>query len=337
MTAESKRLSPSVDAPKSRIMVRVENITKDFGKLRAIDQMSFEMRQGEVLGFLGPNGAGKTTVVRILTGFFPPSSGRVFIGDQELTHHPKEIKKRIGYLPETVHLYTDMRVNEYLEFVSRVRGVSAKKRKAHLEEKLARCGLWDVRQRLVGHLSKGFRQRVGLAQALIGDPEVLVLDEPTTGLDPKQNVEIRSLIRELGRERTLILSTHILPEVSMVCDRVLIINQGRIVAAGTADELEAGLKKRQNIFVVIGDPAKKSSALEILGSLPGVERITVMEEKADQVSFTLSVAKERDLRPEITRLFVKRGISLLEIRSGRLSLEEIFMKIVVNEEPARGF
>ena len=286
-----------------------------------------------MLGFLGPNGAGKTTAMRILTGFFSPSAGRVWIEDSELFKKPRETKRRIGYLPERVSLYGDMQVLEFLRFVSAVKGVPRRVRKQHLEEKISQCGLWDVRKRLIGRLSKGFQQRVGLAQALVGDPAILVLDEPTSGLDPKQIIEIRSLIRELGRERTLILSTHILPEVSMVCDRVLILNQGKVVASGTTEQLEAGLKDRHEVFVVMGDHGRKEEALSLFGSLPGVLRIDVIEEKSDQVSFSLQVSKGQDLRPQISRLFVQHQIPLLEIRSGRLSLEEIFLKLVVNEKP----
>ncbi len=322
-------LSPDVE-------VRVENISKNFGDRQVLDNVSFEIRRGEVLGFLGPNGAGKTTTMRILTGFFPPSAGKVWINGQDLFKNPSSAKKQIGYLPESVNVYTDMRVTEFLDFVAQVKGVPRLNRRAHLEEKISRCGLWDVRDRLIGRLSKGYRQRVGLAQALIGDPELLVLDEPTSGLDPKQIIEIRTLIRELGKERTLILSTHILPEVSMVCDRVLIINRGKVIASGTPDELEAGVKDQHEVFVVIGDLSKREAAMKILESLPAVERIKMVEERKDNVSFSLSVHKGSDIRPVISKLFVQQEIPLLEIRSGQMSLEEIFMKLVVNEEAPQG-
>ena len=317
------------------MLLRVEEISKKFGRFQAIDNVSFELKKGEVLGFLGPNGAGKTTTVRILTGFFPPSKGKVWIDDIDLFRNPYEAKKRIGYLPEQVSLYTDLRIEEFLHFVAKVKGVGWRDRKMHVEEKLGKCGLWESRRKLIGHLSKGYRQRVGLAQALIGDPDVLVLDEPTSGLDPKQIIEIRNLIRELGQERMLIVSTHILPEVNMLCDRVLIMNQGRIVASGTTDELEAGLQKAHEIFVVMGDPRKKKKAMELLKGLEGVERIVVKEEDKTSVSLALVVSKGGDLRPMITRLFVENQLPLLEIRSGRLSLEEIFMKIVVQETPGK--
>lgn len=326
-------MKTSVISPEeSSCMVRVENISKKFGRIRAVNEVSFEVNKGEILGFLGPNGAGKTTAVRVLTGFFPPTEGRVWIGGEELFKNPREVKRRVGYLPETISMYSDMRIFDYLDFVARIRGVKRKDRKAHLEEKLERCGLWDVRKRMIGHMSKGYKQRVGLAQALVGDPDVLVLDEPTNGLDPKQNVEIRSLIRELGRERTLILSSHILPEVSMVCDRVLIMNQGSVVASGTTEELEASLKKRQSLYITIGSVEKKEQALRIFETIQDVEKVTTVEEKPDQISFSLSVGEGRDIRAELSKAFVQHDILLLEIRTGRLSLEEIFMKIVVNEE-----
>ena len=318
----------------SSAVLKAENITKDFGRLRALDHVSFEIQKREIVGLLGPNGAGKTTAVRILTGFFPPSQGKVWLAGEELFENPKAMKRRIGYLPESVSLYPDMRVQEFLDFVAGVKSVPANKQKAHLEEIVSRCGLWDVRRRMIGYLSKGFRQRVGLAQAIVGDPHILVFDEPTNGLDPKQIVEIRSLIREIGKERTVLLCTHILPEVSAVCDRVLILNRGRVVASGTAEELEQGLNNRRNVFVTIGDTAKKEEALALFKTVPGVENAAIFEEKPDQTTFSLDVSSENDVRPEISRLCVSRQLPLLEIRSGHLSLEEIFMKVIVREEPA---
>ena len=324
----------NVEEP-SEVALRVQNITKRYGRFQAIEQVSFEIRKGEVLGFLGPNGAGKTTAMRILTGFFPPTEGKVWIGDLELQKNPQEAKKRIGYLPESVSIYPDMQVEEFLNFVAHLKGVRRRNRKAHLNEKMERCGLIEVRRRLIGQLSKGFRQRIGIAQALVGDPDIIVLDEPTNGLDPKQIIEIRNLLRELGREKTLILSTHILPEVSMVCTRVLIMNQGRIVASGTTEELEAGLKKAFEIYVLIGGSRYKDQAIDLLSTLSGVEKVTVLEEKNDQVGVSLLISKGEDPRAEISRLFVQHQIPLLEIRSGRLSLEDIFMKIVLRETPVK--
>lgn len=330
MADERQKLS--VASPEAPVTVRAEKISKDFGGLRALDQVSFEVRQGEVLGLLGPNGAGKTTAMRILTGFFPPTEGKVWIENRELFKEPEEAKRRIGYLPESVSLYPDMKVLEFLKFVANVKGVKRKEQRLHLEDKLTRCGLWEVRNRIVGELSRGFKQRVGLAQALVGDPAILVLDEPTGGLDPKQIIEIRGLIRELVKDRTLVLCTHILPEVSMVCDRVLILNQGRVVASGTTDQLEAGVKERHEVFILMGHRHRKDEALVLIQELPGVIRVTGIEEKNDQVAISIEVSKARDLRPDISRLFVQHQIPLLEIRSGKLSLEDIFLKIVVDEK-----
>lgn len=320
-----------VQSPEAPVMLRFENISKNYGNFKALDDISFEIRQGEILGFLGPNGAGKTTAMRILTGFFPPTKGRVWVKGKELFKDPKSSKCSIGYLPEAVSLYTDMKVEEYLSFVASIKNIAHKKRRAHVDEKLAQCGLWSVRNRLIKRLSKGYCQRVGLAQALVGDPDVLALDEPTSSLDPKQIIEIRTLIRELGRQRTLILSTHILPEVSMVCDRVIIINRGKVVASGTTDELEAELRERHELLIVMGDRHRKSEALTLLEGLPGVERIAVVEERNDQVSVSIALGKGQDLRAVISRLFIEQGIPLLELRSSKLSLEEIFLKLVVKE------
>ncbi|OGW81434.1 MAG: hypothetical protein A2Z83_07865 [Omnitrophica bacterium GWA2_52_8] len=313
--------------------VQFQNVSKRFGRITAVDQLSFEIKRGEIVGLLGPNGAGKTTAMRILTGYFPPSDGKVLICGGDLFRTPHETKKKIGYLPESVSLYDDMRVMEFLTFVAEAKGVAKKKRRDHVEEKMARCGLWDVRNRLIGPLSKGFRQRAGIAQALIGDPEVLCFDEPTNGLDPKQIIEIRTLIRELGKDRTLILSTHVLPEVSMVCDRVLILNNGRLVAGGTAAELEAGINEPQEIYLVIGDVSRKEDALRLLRGLNGVEAAVCIEERLEQAFLSLRASKAVELRSVITRKLVEHNIPLLEIRSGKLSLEDIFMKIVVREEP----
>lgn len=332
---ENEKKTRVVD-PEARVMVKVQDVCKKFGPISALDHISFEIRQGEVIGFLGPNGAGKTTAMRILTAFFPPSEGRVWIDGKDLFQHPQELKRRIGYLPESVGLYTDMRVREFLSFVAKMKGVPAKNQKEHIDEKLERCGLGGLAHRIIGRLSKGMKQRVALAQALISDPDVLILDEPTSGLDPKQIIDIRLLIKELGRERTLILSTHILPEVSMVCDRVLIINQGRLVASGTTDQLGAGLQAGQEIVVTIGERHRRDEIINLLKNVQGVERVTLTEEIGDRIILSLGIAKGLELGPEISRLFVQYHIPLLEMRTHRLSLEDIFIKLVLNETAATG-
>ncbi len=218
-------------------MIEVENLTKYYGDRPAIDNITFRVEKGEILGFLGPNGAGKTTTMRILAGFFPPTSGIARVAGYDVVNNSIDVRRRIGYMPETIPLYKDMRVKEYLEFVAEVKGVPRKRRKSKIEKAMKECGTTEVYHRLIGKLSKGFQQRVGLAQALLHDPEVLILDEPTIGLDPKQIIEIRQLIKSLAGERTIILSTHILPEVSMTCQRVIIINEGKIIAMDTPENL----------------------------------------------------------------------------------------------------
>jgi len=322
-----------IAGPEAPVFVRMENIGKSFGSVRALENVSFQIRKGEILGFLGPNGAGKTTAMRILAGYFPPSEGTVWIGGEALAHNPARVKRRLGYLPEIVNLYRDMRVAEFLEFVSKIKAIPKSKQKRELEDKLERCGLWRVKNRLIGQLSKGFRQRLGLAQALIGDPDVLLLDEPTTGLDPKQIMEIRRLIQELGRERTLILSSHILPEVSMVCDRVLILNEGKVAASGTTDELEAGLQSGHEVHLVLGERHRKEEIFNLLRQKPGVDKVELLEEKGDRLYVMLTVSRGPDICPELSQMFVENRIPLLEMRTGRLSLEEIFLKLVVKETP----
>lgn len=315
-------------------MVRVEHLSKRFGPRVALDRVSFQLMKGEILGLLGPNGAGKTTAMRILTGYFPPNGGKVFIEGRSLYDDPQALKKRIGYLPENLNLYPDMRVLEFLEFVSRVKAPKLRNRDADLGEKMYRCGVWNVRNRLIGALSKGFRQRLGLTQALIGDPDVLLLDEPTSGLDPKQITEIRMLMKELGRERTLVLSTHILPEVSMVCDRVLILNEGRVIAEGTSDELEARLRMGQEIHIVVGERHRKEEILGLLQGLPYIERVTLFEEKGDRLFLDIVLAQGGETRPELSRFLVEHKIPLLEMKMDRVTLEEIYLRIVVSEPTA---
>jgi ABC-2 type transport system ATP-binding protein len=224
-------------------MIEVENLTKYYGEIRGIEGVSFLIEKGEIVGFLGPNGSGKTTTMRILTCFFPPTSGRAKVAGYDVTAHSREVRRRIGYMPETVPLYPDMKVKTYLTFVAEAKRMDVQLRKKKMGMIMEQCGIEHVSHRLVGNLSKGFRQRVGLAQALINDPEVLILDEPTIGLDPKQVVEIRDLIKDLAGERTIILSSHVLPEVSMTCERVIIIHEGRVVAVDTPDNLMARLQK----------------------------------------------------------------------------------------------
>jgi ABC-2 type transport system ATP-binding protein len=311
-------------------MIEVESLTKRFGPIVAIDDLSFQVGAGEILGFLGPNGAGKTTTMRILTGFMPASAGTARVAGFDIARDSLAVRRRIGYLPESVPVYPERPVIDYLNFVADVKGMPARGRTRALGELIERCGLGGVRHRLVGRLSRGFRQRVGLAQALVNDPPVLVLDEPTVGLDPGQVVEIRSLIREMAGRKTVILSTHILPEVSQVCSRVVIINKGRIAGAGTPDELTARLTARRGFRVRVAGRA--AAAAGILAGLPGIVAV-VPEAEGEGASFRVETELDVEVRAAISRALVGAGCELLELVPLPMTLEEIFLSLV-REEPA---
>ena len=323
--------------PHSDVLIKFEHVSKKYGAVHALRDVSFEIKEGEIVGFLGPNGAGKTTAMRILSGFFPPTSGRVFVRGVAMAEHPQKAKRAIGYLPETVSLYPDMRVAEYLRFVATLKGVPTHEMKGHLRAKMSFCGLGEVGHRQIGRLSKGYRQRVGLAQALMGDPPVLVLDEPTTGLDPTQIKEIRELIRALGQNRAVILSTHILPEVSMLCSRVMMIGQGEILASGTVKELAAFLKDREGVHIKIRDKKDQKRALAILEALPGVESLKAEAEMQGDTMISFETLPGQDLRQQITKLFVEEGISLVEIQQMQLTLEDIFLGLLREGKMGRRF
>lgn len=318
----------SMNASHADSLIRFESISKKYGNFQALQNVSFEIREGEIVGFLGPNGAGKTTALRILAGFFPPSSGRVFIRGLDLFKYPHEAKRALGYLPESVNLYPDMKVGEYLRFVAKLKGVPFREQKLHVQNKMELCGLTEVERRLIGRLSKGYRQRVGIAQALISEPSVLVLDEPTTGLDPQQITQIRELIRAIGHHRAVILSTHILPEVSMLCNRVLMIHQGKILASGTVGELEAFLKDREVIHMMIKERAHMEIALRLLRSFPGIEDLKATETSRKEISISFETTCDEDLRLKISKLLVENDISLIEIQRVPLTLEDIFLGLL---------
>ncbi len=327
-----------IASPEAAVMASFQNVTKSFGAFKALDRVQFEIKQGEILGLLGPNGAGKTTAMRILAGYFPPTNGRVTIDGSSIADHPEKAKRRVGYVPETVQLYGDQTVLEFLDFVAQIKGVSRPERSKHVEDILYRCGLWEVRRRLIGRLSKGFRQRVGFAQAILGDPGVLILDEPTTGLDPTQIHKIRELIRELGRDRAVILSTHILPEVSLVCDRVAIINRGRLIAEGTVAELEAGLKPGQEVRLTTGEAHRRENITAWFESIAGIRSVQVTDEREGRLFYSLFAAEGYEVRPEITRRLVQENVPLYEMTANRLGLEEIFLSLVLQDPatPAEG-
>ncbi len=304
-------------------MIRVEGLTKDYGARRAIDNLHFDASKGEILGFLGPNGAGKTTTMRILTGYMPPTSGKATIAGFDLMEQSLEVRKRIGYVPETVPLYPDMSVFEYLKFMADLRRVP--NAEARIDEVLEMLHLEDRADGYIANLSKGMRQRVGLAQAVLHEPEVLILDEPTIGLDPVQIIEVRNLIRELGRTRTVLLSTHILSEAQQVCNRVLIINKGRIVAEDTPERLQSRLTGAQRVSLrVRGDTDGLGS---LIGSVQGVARL--VEHGDGEVEF--ETLPSQDPRPDVARALIGAGYDLLEMKPVGLSLEEIFLQLTRDE------
>ncbi|MBI4664804.1 MAG: ATP-binding cassette domain-containing protein [Nitrospinae bacterium] len=315
-------------------MISVDNLTKKYGPVTAVDGISFFMEQGEICGFLGPNGAGKTTTMRILTGFMPPTDGRVTVAGFDVVNDVMEVKKRIGYLPESTPLYTEMRVEEYLYFVADVKGLSGQQKKSKVGEVMESTGISGRSRSLIRSLSKGYRQRVGLAQALLNDPEALILDEPTIGLDPQQIAEIRSLIKDLSGKRTVILSSHILPEVQMICSRVLIINNGKLIAADTPENLSRQFAGGGRIIVKIEAPMV--SALEALGSLPGVDTAymaqTTVADGVETGTFHLIPGQGKNPRKELMKMAVDRDWEVMELSSTEsLSLEEVYLKLVTRE------
>ena len=313
-------------------MIDVQHLTKQYGPFTAVHDVSFKAERGEILGFLGPNGAGKTTTMRVLTGYMPPTDGKAIVAGYDIQEQPIEAKRRIGYLPETPPLYPDMTVREYLMFCARIKGVPRGERATRVKTTMERTRIADVADRHCAKLSKGYRQRVGLAQALLHNPDVLILDEPTAGLDPKQIIETRRLIKELGGEHTVILSTHILPEVSQTCQRVVIINKGRVVAVDTPENLTARLQGAGSLYVEIDSLG--ADAQPVLLSVAGVRGVTVAERKNQAVGYEVSMAPDVDVRRELASTIVGRGWGLLELRPMRMSLEEIFLSLTTEETEA---
>jgi gliding motility-associated transport system ATP-binding protein len=345
-------------------MIEVEHLTKFYGPAAAVRDVTFNVDQGEILGFLGPNGAGKTTTMRMITGYLPPTSGTVRVAGYDVAEKSVEARRHIGYLPEMVPLYTDLTTFEYLDFRGRICGLHhGRERKARVYEVMDELNIGDVQNKLIGQLSRGYRQRVGLAQALLHNPDALILDEPTVGLDPVQITEVRSLIKELGRNRTIILSTHLLPEVSMVCDRVVIINRGRLVALDTPLHLAEQGSQAQTVQVELN--ATPSAVLATLRAMPGVVEATVFsgmglatpsdgtpaqataipksaEAGLPEGTYTYNVQGQPDteLRPKIAAILVGAGYDLLELKGVRLSLEDIFLRVVAQgaeEEEAEDY
>ena len=311
------------------MMIQATGLTHFYGPRPAIDDVNFTVEKGEILGFLGPNGAGKTTTMRILTGFMPPTRGKVTVDGYDVVEQSLEVRRKIGYLPETVPLYTDMTVSSYLKYMGTLRAMPSKEIKRRIGEVVDVCRLGDYHKTIIGKLSKGFRQRVGVAQAILHEPEVLVLDEPTIGIDPIQVVETRRLIQDLGKSQTVVLSSHILPEVSMICQRVMIINEGKIVAEDTPANLAQRLEGVNRMEIEIGGPAN-----EVMAALRRVEGVTDVSHRSAQGKefYTVQVRGGQDLRDEISRAVVSSGWSLLSMQSVGMSLEDIFLKLTTNEE-----
>ena len=313
-------------------MIEVQHLTKHYGPVTAVHDVSFKAERGEILGFLGPNGAGKTTTMRILTGYMPPTDGKALVAGYDVLEQPIEAKRRTGYLPETPPLYPDMTVADYLMFCARIKGVPRADRATRVKTTMERTRIADVAKRHCAKLSKGYRQRVGLAQALLHNPDVLILDEPTAGLDPKQIIETRKLIKELGGEHTVILSTHILPEVSQTCQRVVIINRGRVVAVDTPDNLTSRLQGAGTLYIEVDSMGADASA--VLSAVPGVTGVSLSETRGAATGFEVATAPDRDVRRELASTVVGRGWGLLELRPTRMSLEEIFLSLTTEETEA---
>jgi len=311
-------------------MIEVSHVTKDFARTRALDDVSFRVEPGEIVGFLGPNGAGKTTAIRILTGFIPATQGAAAVAGFDVFRRSLEVRRRIGYLPENVPLYEDQRVEEYLRFRARLKEIPPADRKRRVEEAMERAAVTDVRRKLAGALSRGYRQRVGLADALLADPPVLILDEPTSGLDPLQRIEVKRLIQDLRGERTILFSSHILPEVESVCERVLIIHRGRILADGTPADLVRKLGGADRFRVeILGARGKEKEIAEALRGVEGVDGVESAPVAGDGVAFVLTAGEGADPRVAVFRLAAARGWALRDLSRQTSSLEEIFARIAL--------
>jgi ABC-2 type transport system ATP-binding protein len=313
-------------------VIEVQGLVKDFGATRAVAGVSFSVRAGEIMGLLGPNGSGKTTIMRVLTGFFPPTEGRVTIDGLDVEDQTLAVRERIGYLPENTVLYPDLSVRRFLAFCAEVKGVPSGTRRARIDEVMQACGLTEVATKLIGKLSKGYRQRVGIAQAVIHRPKVLVLDEPTVGLDPRQIVDIRSLIKSLGGSTTILLSTHILPEVSMTCERVIIIDYGRIIAEDTADGLTRRLQGSHETRARVAGP--RDAVLQSLRALPDLDDVREEPGTDGVVTVVVRSARGDEARRALSARVVEQGWGLLEVRPLPMTLEDLFVRLVRNEREA---
>jgi len=324
-------MSTETNNEEEKFVIQVENITKRYGNFTAVDKINFEIEEGEVVGFLGPNGAGKSTTMNMITGFIEPTSGRIIIDGHDISKKPKKAKKQIGYMPEGVPLYSDLTVKEFVTYMAELKGVPKKEKKVLVQKAIESTGLTDVQEKLTRNLSRGYRQRVSMAGALVSNPKVIILDEPTVGLDPKQVTEIRALIKELGKDHTVILSSHILSEVSQICNRVIIINKGKIVAVDTPENLENRVVNENAIYVTVEDLDNKME--NIKGKLENIQEITLVSENEDKTKKYMITAKENvDLRKHVFEVFAKEGITIFEMKKVDATLEDAFMKLINSED-----
>ena len=313
-------------------MIEVKNVTKKYPNIKAVDNISFEIKDGEVVGFLGPNGAGKTTTMNMITGFIEPTEGQIIINGFDIVKKSKKAKKQIGYMPEGVPLYTELTVNEFVNYMADLRGVKSKDRKGDVKKAIEETGLKDVQNKLIRNLSRGYKQRVSMAGALVGNPEVVILDEPTVGLDPKQITEIRNLIKELGKKHTVILSSHILPEVSQICERVIIINRGKIVAIDTPKNLENKTEEKNILFVTVEDA--KNNMPKLKEKIAEIDEIKMIKDNEDGTKqYSVVSAESVDLRKKLFEVLPKEEIIIFELKKGETTLEDAFIKLIDAEKP----
>ena len=317
-------------------MITVKSLTKRYARTTAVDNISFEVQKGQIVGFLGPNGAGKTTTMRVLTCFIPPTAGTATVAGFDVLEHPLEVKKHIGYLPETPPLYPEMDTAHYLTFVGKLKGLSGDDLRRRVDYVCERCAIVDVKNKLLGKLSKGYRQRVGLAQAIIHNPDVLILDEPTAGLDPKQINETRDLIKSLAGDHTIILSTHILPEVEQTCEQVIIINKGKVVATDSVHNLQNRARGGESVLLEVAGrngTLDSNSVQRKLEQVPGAGRVLMKESGGNRMIFEVESQKDRSIRGDVARAVVEAGWDLNELRPAAVSLEEVFLQLTATEKP----
>ena len=312
-------------------MIEVKHVTKKYGNFTAVDDISFTIKDNEVVGFLGPNGAGKSTTMNMITGYIEPTSGKIIVNDYDISKDPKKVKRQIGYMPESTPLYNDLTVREFVNYMADLKYVKRKEKKERVDKVLKDVGLIDVQKKLIRNLSRGYKQRVSMAGALIGDPKVLILDEPTVGLDPKQITEIRDLIRKLGKNHTVILSSHILSEVSQICEKVIIINKGKLLAVDTPSNLEEKFEDDNRIYVTVED--EKNKINKVAKKIKNLKSIEFIKDKNDGTKeYELIADKSTDLRKEIFNLFPKNDINILELKKTEITLEDAFLKLISQKE-----